>query len=435
MHINMPYKDGQIEIEAPEDAIVYQTRYQSFPGNTNDLVRNALRNPVESFPLASLIKRAAAESVVVVVSDVTRPIPYADFLEVVLEEIELAGVPGNAITILIATGMHRRSTPAEREHMFGLQVCERYRIVDHHAEKADELETITGKSRAGRAIQLNRVFVEADFRVITGLVEPHFMAGFSGGRKAVCPGLCSLETVKAFHSFDFLNHPGSRNGNLEGNPLHDEALSIARQAQIGFSIHIIVDKNHRVVDVVAGDLEVSHELACRLVREQACPPVAHETDVVITSSGGHPLDATFYQCVKGMCSCLPAVKKGGIVVAVGSCSEGIGGIEYQSTMQRYAGRWKEFLKFIQSNPDTMKDQWQLQMQTKVLQHVGEKNLIFVTDGLEALELRRLGVNGIYAPASKVQETVQELVNNFVRESRSITVIPEGPYCAPIAIRR
>ena len=430
MLVNLPYNNRHIEIQVPDDATVYRTSYREPETDARELVLKAVRNPAECPPFSRMLRTSGAQSVVLVVSDMTRPIPYADFLDTVLEEIEDAAVPRDNIIILIATGMHRPSTAPEREQMFGPEVCERYRIIDHHAEKSDELVTINGTSHAGRPIELNRYFVEADFRIVTGLVEPHFMAGFSGGRKSICPGLCSLETVKAFHSFTFLNHPSARNGNLKGNPLHHEALSIARQAKVGFCINLVVDRKHRLVDAIAGDLEASHKITCKLVRQPACPPVEQEKAVVLTSSGGYPLDATFYQCVKGMNSCMPTVRKEGVVVSIGSCSEGIGGAEYQKIMYEYSGRWREFLSHLQSNDNTMKDQWEFQMQTKVLEHVGDDNLIFVTDGLSASDLNRLSVNGIHASEGHIQERVQELLDGFIHEGRSLSVIPEGPYCAP-----
>ncbi|HSO78543.1 MAG TPA: nickel-dependent lactate racemase [Bacteroidales bacterium] len=434
MLVNIQYNNRHIEIRVPDYATVYRTSYGEPENDARKLVQNTLRNPVNSPPLSEMLKKSGARSVVVVVSDITRPIPYADFLDSVLEEIEDAGVPRENIIILIATGMHRPSTAAEREYMFGPEVCERYHIIDHRADKRDELVKISGTSRAGRPIELNRYFVEADFRIVTGLVEPHFMAGFSGGRKAVCPGLCSLETVKAFHSFTFLDNPSARNGNLEGNPLHYESLSIARKADADFCINLVVDRKRRVVEAVAGELEASHDTTCRLVIKHSCPPVEQETDVVLTSCGGLPLDATFYQCVKGMVSCLPAVKRGGVVVSTGSCSEGVGSSEYQNLMCEYSGRWGKFLGHIQSDGSIIKDQWQFQMQTKVLQHVGEDNLIFVTDGLSASDLARLNVNGIHASGDCIQQKIQDLLDRLVQEGRSVAVIAEGPYCAPHYLR-
>jgi nickel-dependent lactate racemase len=431
MLVKLPYNNTHIEIRVTHDAAVYRTSYGRPADDARILVKNALLHPVKSPALSEMIKKTGARSAVVVVSDITRPVPYRDFLDIILEEIENSSVQRKNITILIATGMHRPSTPEERRHMFGEKICGKYRIMDHRADKKDELVKTGGVSRSGRPIELNRYFMEADFRIVTGLVEPHFMAGFSGARKAVCPGLCSLETVKAFHSFAFLDNHSARNGNLEGNPLHLEALSIARQAGVGFCINIIVDRNHRVAEAVAGDMEESHNETCRLVNKSACPPVESECDIVLTSSGGYPLDATFYQCVKGMVSCLPAVKKGGVVISAGSCSEGIGSSEYRNLMRKYSGRWKDFLDQIKNDDDIIKDQWQFQMHTKALLHVGEKNLIFVTDGLGISDLASLSIKGIHAPNGRVQETVQELLDKCTNKGGSVAVIPEGPYCAPL----
>lgn len=432
MLVNVPYNNRHIDIRVPDDAAVYCTSYKEPEINPRELVLKAVRNPIECSPFSETLGKPGAKSVVVVVSDITRPIPYADFLNAVLEEIEAAAVPKDNIIIIIATGMHRPSTAAEREHMFGSEVCRRYRIIDHHAEKTDELVSINGTSFAGRPIELNRCFVEADFRIVTGLVEPHFMAGFSGGRKSVCPGLCSLETVKMFHGYSFLDDPSAKSGNLEGNPLHQEALSIARQANVDFCINLVVNRKHQLVDAYAGDLEASHKTTCKFVSRHACPPVEQEKDVVLTSSGGYPLDATFYQCVKGMTSCLPTVKRGGVVVSIGSCSEGIGGPEYENVMHKYSGRWREFIKDLQGTDKVIKDQWEFQMQTRVLEHVGDDNLIFVTGGLTASDLKRLCVNGIHVSEGQVQKRVQELLDGLVHEGRSLAIIPEGPYCAPLA---
>ena len=421
----------QLALEIPDDAVVYETCFPSPPAPPADLVREAVRNPIGAPALVETLAARRPGPVAVVVSDATRPIPYASFLPALLAGIESAGVPRDDIIILIATGMHRPSTPAERGMMFGREVAGSYRIVDHRADRDDELAEIPGSSRSGNAIRLNRLFVEAGFRIVTGLVEPHFMAGFSGGRKAVCPGLCSLETIRTFHGYDFLADPAARNGNLDGNPLHEEALSIARQARVDFCLNVVLNRDREVIAVCAGDLEASHEAACRVVCEGACPQVAQPCDVVLTSSGGYPLDATFYQCVKGFVGCLPAVRRDGAVIAVGGCAEGIGSPEYVALMRKYTGRPREFLEDIRRSDHALKDQWELQMQTRALAHVGRDNLYFVTDGLDAQALGELSVNGIHAESGNVEKTVQDLVNRFAREGRNLAVIPEGPYCTPL----
>jgi len=433
MLVDMPYGRDSIRVSIPDDAIVYHTAYPERDIQARNLVLESIRSPLGCPSLSEKLKSSGARSVIIVVSDITRPIPYADFLDIVLEEIEGASVSKDNITILIATGMHRPSTTAEREHMFGPAVCEGYRIVDHQAEKKDELVTIPGESLAGRKMELNRHFVEADFRIVTGLVEPHFMAGFSGGRKAVCPGLCSPETIKDFHSFDFLNNPASGNSRLKGNPLHDEALSIARQAKVDFCINLVVDRQNRLIEAFSGGLEISHNAACDLVGRYACPPVKEKKDVVLTSCGGYPLDATFYQCVKGMVACLPVVRRGGAIISMGSCLEGIGGKEYRELMFAYTGRWREFLKTIKDSDHVIKDQWEFQMQIRALEHVGEDNLIFVTDGLGASDLKKLSVNGIHVREGRLEKKIQEILNGFIGQGRSLAVIPEGPYCTPLGV--
>lgn len=431
MHIELPYNDRRIEVEILNDTIVYHTSYPKPLPDARTAILQTLRTPIGCPSLAELLKKKKPESVVIVVSDITRPIPYADFLDVMLDEIAKAGVDRESVSFLIANGMHRPSTEMERERILGKEICCRYAIIDHYAENSNDLVRLSGKSWAGRSIELNRRFVAADFRIVTGLVEPHFMAGFSGGRKAVCPGICSLETIKAFHSFSFLSSPFARNGNLIKNPLHQEALSIARQAGVDFCLNVLTDTAHSVVGFTAGELEASHAVACRRVKRWACPTVEKPADVVLTTSGGYPLDATFYQCVKGMTSCLPAVKKGGVVVSIGGCREGVGGTEYRSLVHEYAGRWREFLYDLEKDSTVRKDQWEFQMQTRVLKHVGEENLYFLTSGLEASELVKLSVNGFYAKEEEAAQKLQALLDRHTRAGKSLAIIPEGPYCAPL----
>lgn len=430
MNVNLAYGRGQLNLAVPDDAVVYSPHFPEPAGSPSELVMDAVRDAIASTPLEDAARVAEAGSAVVVVSDITRPIPYHAFLAGVLAEIESGGIPRGQITVLIATGMHRPSTEAERCEMFGENVCRDYRIVDHRADAAGDLVTIPGRSRSGRPIELNRHFVEADFKVVTGLAEPHFMAGFSGGRKAVCPGLCSLNTVKAFHGYEFLADPGARNVNLEGNPLHEESLSIARAAGVDFCLNVVANGQKEIVGAFAGDMEASHEAACRLVRRCASPAVERECDVVLTSSGGYPLDATFYQCVKGLVSCLPAVKTGGAVLAVGACSEGMGSPGYRQLMYEYAQRPEEFLAAIREREDIVKDQWELQMQVRAMEHAGPENLFFLTDGLPDEDLAHLGMAGIDARGKDVAVEVQRLLNEVLADGRSLAVIPEGPYCAP-----
>lgn len=431
MRIVLPCGKHELTLNVPDEAVVYESHFPEPPAAGAQLVLDAVRDPTGAPPLSEALKGRRRGNVVVVVSDITRPVPYAGFLPALLSEIERAGVARDEIMVLVATGMHRPSTAAERIEMYG-EVAGKYRMVDHDAADQGNLVALPGRSRAGAAVRLSRHYVEAGFRLITGLVEPHFMAGFSGGRKAVCPGLCALETIRHFHGEAFLSNPLARNASLVGNPCHEEALSVARTAGVDFSLNVVLNRHREMVRAFAGELEAAHERACDFVRACACPPVEEQADVVLTSCGGYPLDATFYQCVKGIVSCLPAVREGGVIVSFGGCAEGIGSPEYAGLMREYSGRWRAFLRDIKRPGVFVKDQWDLQMHARALAEVGQQNLYFVTDGLPEEELGSLSVNGRAAQPGKVGEAVQSLLDEILTPARTLAVIPEGPYCTPVA---
>ncbi|MHC4481643.1 MAG: nickel-dependent lactate racemase family protein, partial [Planctomycetota bacterium] len=334
MEVSLLYGRGELALSVPDGSVLYQSSFPPPAPSAAAAVLAACRSPVALPPLSEALKRRRKGDVVVVVSDVTRPVPYASFLSDLLVEIESAGVGRDDILILVATGMHRHSTPEERSRMFG-SAAATHRILDHDATDEAGLVELPGRSWAGSTVRMNRHYVEAGLRLVTGLVEPHFMAGFSGGRKAICPGLASFDTIRQFHGEAFMGDLRARNAGLEGNPCHEEALSIARMAPPDFSLNVVLNRRRELVRAFAGELEAAHREACDCVRRCACPTAAGRADLVVTSSGGYPLDATFYQCVKGMVSCLPVVRQGGAILSLGGCSEGIGSAEYAGLMKRY----------------------------------------------------------------------------------------------------
>jgi lactate racemase len=327
--------------------------------------------------------------------------------------------------------MHRPSTEKERVEMMGKEIAERYLVVDHKAENENELVKIEGQSRGGADVFLNKHYVNAGFRIVTGLVEPHFMAGFSGGRKSVCPGLVSLSAVKNFHGYDFLSDTGARNGNLENNPCHEESVSIEKLCPADFSIHIVQDNLKNINKVFSGDITKAHQAAVEYVKKACCREVKEHADLVLTSCGGYPLDATFYQCVKGFVSCLPAVRTKGEIIAFGSCSEGTGSMEYGDTMKKYAGRHNEFLEHIKKSDIVVKDQWQFQMHARALSKISKQNLYFFTSGITKEELKMFSVNPQSVNEAQIQPFIQDIIKVYARMGKKIAAFPEGPYCAPV----
>jgi len=432
MQLNFLYDRGVFPLTLPDSAHVYASSFPQPAAPDAELVARALDAPCGTPRFDELLARRRAGKVVIVVSDITRPIPYAAFLPQLLARIEAAGVPRRDMLLLVATGMHRASTTREHVEMFGADVAGQYAICDHRADDAAALAPLPGRSWSGAPIMLNRHLVEAGFRIATGLVEPHFMAGFSGGRKAICPGCASLDTVRNFHGAAFLSDARACNANLAGNPLHLEALSMAKALGVDFTINVVLNQERRVVKAFAGTLEAAHEAACAFVNSCACPPVPRPADVVLTSSGGYPLDATFYQCVKGFVSCLPAVKPRGTIIACGGCTEGIGSAAYTATMGAFSGRWRAFPAHIRGAGTFVKDQWQFQMHCRALAKVGTKHLHFVTAGLRTEELRTLSVTPCSVPRPAVQSTLQAMIDKAVAAGHSLAAFPDGPYCAPVS---
>lgn len=430
MIVHLHNGNDRIELTLPDDTIVYQSNYKKDVKSADQLLSDSLSIPVGCDPLTALLPFRKAGDVVIVVSDITRPIPYFEFLPELLKVLENHGIKRQEILILVATGMHRASTPEEHIKMFGNDVVKNYRIIDHDCENEMDLAELKLPSWSGNSIKLNRYYVEAGFRITTGLVEPHFMAGFSGGRKAICPGLISLNGVKNFHGYKFLSHPNAASTILNNNPCHMENSSVARLCPPDFSINIILDNEKKVNAIISGELFQSHAKAVEYVKKACCPFVTEPADVAITSSGGYPLDATFYQCVKGFVNCLPSVKPRGEIIAFGGCSEGVGSPEYTETMKKYSGNYRQFIEDIQDPAVFVKDQWQFQMHIRALEKVGEENLHFYSETISGDLLSKLSVNAHAVKSGELQFQLQEHIDLLIKEKKRIAVFPEGPYCSP-----
>lgn len=431
MNVVLQYGYDEISLVVPDDCIVYRSNYKSTFKSASDLMLESIANPFDSLHFSQRLQNRKKGEVVIVVSDITRPIPYSEFLPRLIAVIEQNGVEKNEITILVATGMHRSSTNAEHLTMFGKFIVDNYRIVDHHCEKEDELQKLEGLSWSGSEVKLNKRYVQAGFRIVTGLVEPHFMAGFSGGRKAICPGLVSLDAVRKFHGYEFLSHPNASGAVLKDNPCHMENTSIARLCPPDFAINIVLDDHKKVNAVMSGELFASHQKAVEYVKTACCPRVKNEADIAITSSGGYPLDATFYQCVKGFVNCLPALKKRGEIIAFGSCLNGTGSPEYTALMKKYTANHLQFIEDIKENSNFVKDQWQFQMHIRALDKTGQNNLHFYTSNISPSELSLLSVQPHSIPASDIAHSIQKQIDQAIKAKKQLAIFPEGPYCSPI----
>ncbi|GIW86911.1 MAG: hypothetical protein KatS3mg108_1235 [Isosphaeraceae bacterium] len=382
-------------------------------------VAEALKRPIGSAPLAELAQ--GRKNACILICDITRPVPNATILRPLLKTLHEAGIPRDEILLLVATGLHRPSTPEERVEMLGPELARDYRVEDHHGTVLEE-HTYLGTTENGVPAWIDTRYVKADLKIATGLIEPHLMAGYSGGRKLICPGIAALETVKVWHGPRFLEHPKADCGYLEGNPVHEENTRIARMAGCDFIVNVTLDQKRHVTAVVAGDLEAAFLEGVRFVREVVKAPVRQPCDVVVTSAAGYPLDTTFYQAVKGMTGCLPIVKQGGTIVLAASLSEGIGSPEFQSLFRENQSL-DQFMTRILGKDYFVMDQWQLEELAKVRRKARVK---VVTDGLPAAVLSRLFVD----PAPSVESAVADALREYGPEA-TVAVIPKGPYVLPV----
>jgi nickel-dependent lactate racemase len=319
--------------------------------------------------------------------------------------------------ILVATGLHRPNEGAELVEMLGQKIVDRYRIENHHGTVLAE-HTFLGKSPRGVPIWIDSRYVQADLKITTGLIEPHLMAGYSGGRKLICPGLAALETVKVWHGPDFLEHPNADCGILDGNPVHEENTWIGRHTGCDFIVNVVIDAQRRPLKWVAGDMEAAFLEGVDFVRRVVRDTVAEPVDVVVTSCAGYPLDTTFYQSVKGLTGALPIVKQGGTIIMAASLSEGIGSPEFQRLL-RDTPNLDVFVERILGKDYFVMDQWQLEELAKVRRKARVK---LVSDGLPAETIDSLFVES----APSVEEAVTDSLAEYGPDA-TLAVIPKGPY--------
>ncbi len=417
MQVRLEYGRTGLDVELPDQPIVRKLAYKDaapLADPDGDLLA-LLENPIGTPPLRELA--AGRKDACIVICDITRPVPNEMILRPVLRILEEAGIPRDKIVLLNATGLHRPNEGDELVEMVGQHIVDNYRIENHHGQVRDE-HTYLGDSPRGVPIWLDSHYVNADFKMTTGLIEPHLMAGFSGGRKVICPGIAALETVKVWHGPDFLEHPNADCGILEGNPVHEENTWIAQKAGCDFIVNVVIDTERRPLKWVAGDMIEAFEEGVKFVRNVVTDTVKEPVDIVVTSSAGYPLDTTFYQCVKGLTGALPIVKQGGTIIMAASLSEGIGSPQFQQLFEENESL-ELFVERILGKDYFVMDQWQLEELAKVRRKAKVK---IISDGLPAETINKLFVESAATVESAVQASLAEY-----GPSATMAVIPKGPY--------
>lgn len=377
----------------------------------------ALAAPMDKPPLRDLAR--PGDRVGVIFSDITRPTPHQHILPAVLAE--LTHLPSENITLFNALGTHRPNTEAELRGMLGDALVDGYRIVQNNAFDP-ATQVCLGTTRRGHEIWLNRELVECDLKILTGFIEPHLFAGFSGGGKAVMPGMAGLHTILRNHDADMLRDPRASWGITHGNPLWEEVREVALRAGELFLVNVALNRDKAITGVFVGDLDVAHAAGCAFVKETAMVPVPQPFDIVITTNSGYPLDLNLYQAVKGMRAAEPVVREGGAIIVAAECWDGIPEHGLYGELLRDASSPRDLLDTI-SAPGFLKlDQWQAQIQAQIQL----KADVYVYSGYLSDEQIRMA---LLAPCHSIEETVAELAQRY-GPGATICVLPEGPQTAP-----
>ncbi len=421
--IALSYGRGHLDITLPAAAQPTLIRKQALPklDDPRASIVSALEHPIGSAPLAELAR--GRTSACILICDITRPVPNGLFLRPMIETMIASGIAKDKISVLVATGLHRPNLDEELAELIGDPwVLANVRVENHYArDEAAHIDLGFTKTRH-TPVKLDRLFVEADLRIATGLVEPHFMAGWSGGRKVIAPGVAHHETIRTFHSARFMEDPLAVQCNLVGNPLHEEQLEIVRMLGDVYALNTVLDEERDLVCVTFGEIIASHQAAVDFVSAATSIPFPRKFSTVVTSSAGYPLDKTYYQTIKGMVTPLDILKPGGTLIIASQCSEGFGSEEFREAQSRLVELGPErFLATLMAKSLAEIDEWQTEMQLKSMR-LGKVELY--TTGLTGDDRRLTGVDMIDDLTGAIERSIARSGDPHV------AIIPEGPYVVP-----
>jgi nickel-dependent lactate racemase len=417
MQVRLPYGTGALDVALPDTNPVEVLAKRATPPLPDALaaVRHRLAHPTAARPLAELAR--GRRNAVIVVSDATRPVPHAAILPPVFDALAAGGLRGDRVTLQVATGLHRPSTRAELDAMLGSEIARSARIVQHDARDAASHVDL-GRTSQGMPILIDRHFVESDLRILTGLIEPHLMAGYSGGRKALCPGLAAIDTIRFAHGASMLEGQVGP-GIVDGNPLHAALVEVLRRVGADFVVNVAVDDARHVTAVFAGHPEAAHAAGMAFVAEESTVALDRPADLVVTSAGGAPLDATFYQAIKGISAAASIVRNGGAILLCASLAEGVGSASFEALLRESASAGA-FDARLAGDPEFFAiDQWMVQA---LCQAHRRARILLYTDALPPAEVALLLVEPAASPEAGIADALAKL-----GPDARIAVLPQGPY--------
>jgi nickel-dependent lactate racemase len=416
MRVDLAYGRGRIPVEVPDDAVVI--RPAELPGLADERAafEQAVRGPIGARPLRELA--TPATTVAIVIADITRPSPSERLVPWILAELEQ--LPRENVVIINGTGSHRANTHEELTRMLGAEIVETVRVINHDGFD-DSTLTHLGRTSYGGEIWVNNDYLRADLKIVTGFIEPHFFAGFSGGPKGIVPGVAGIKTIMHLHNAQMIGDPRSTWAQLEGNPVQGEIREAVAMCPPDFMVNVALNSRREITNVWAGHYIAAHEVGCRFVARHATQPVDAHFDVVITTNSGYPLDQNLYQAVKGMSAAARIVRPGGAIIAAAECSDGLpdhGNFKQLLQMRPSAA---ELLEMIEAPDFALYDQWQAQSQALVQR----KADVYLYSSLDPAVVRA----AMLSPSDDVAATLAALLARLGPGAR-VAVLPEGPQTVP-----
>ncbi len=422
MKVHLPYGRQGLEVALPEQAQVLLPERVPAVARPEEAVRQALRQPIGSPPLAELVQ--PAHTVAIVFSDITRPTPNHILLPAILSELAARGVLEEKVALVNATGMHRPNTREELIAMLGQEIVDRYRIVQHDARDKGQ-QAFLSKNERGAEIWINGDYMRADVRILTGFVEPHLFAGYSGGGKAVLPGIAGAEIIMSNHGGPMLAHPKATWCQTEGNPIFEEARRVALATQPAFIVNVTLNERKEVTGMFAGEMIQAHDAGIAFAERAYLQPLSRRYDIVVATNMGYPADINLYQSVKGMSVAAQAVKEGGAIVLATECADGLGQAHY-AEMLAWRKTPEELLNMVLEPVFAELEQWAIQCQTMVQ----VKADVYLYSSLGPEQTRRAHLRH----CSDIGETVATLSQDFRHKNGgkepTILVLPFGQLAVP-----
>jgi lactate racemase len=422
MEIKLAYGRNGLIVNFPDDAEVIRPRFPAALPDEVRALRKALNSPIAGRPLYEIVR--AGDQVVVVHTDITRATPNRRILPVLLDYLEQAGVRRENITLLNGLGTHRPQSEAELRLLLGDGIVERYRCLQHDCHDDRSLVSL-GKTSFGHPVRINRIYLEADVKILTGFIEPHFFAGFSGGPKAVLPSLAGAESVFSNHGYAMIAHPQATWGVTDGNPIWEEMREVALQTEPDFLLNVTLNERQAITGIFSGEMLAAHRAGCALVKETAIVPVEQAYDVVVTSNSGYPLDQNLYQAVKGLSAAARIVRSGGAILMAAACQDGLPEHGLYAHLLRQAGSPEKVLEMVAAPGFEAQDQWQVQIQAQIQKHA---EVYVYADGLNKAQIEA----ALFHPCDDVEQTLAHLMDTC---GHRICLLPDGPQTIPTLVNR